>query len=212
MQAANINQSGKPGKGSANCLHQFARAFFIGLSAMVSVDRLKEMLEYDGERLRWKVARPGTATKGSLAGFMVEFPHGLRYMRLKICGRSHQAHRVIWALVYGQWPTNHIDHIDGNGLNNKIENLRDVDPAANAKNRKRYDINTSGCSGVTWRECRKRWLARIRVNGRLIHLGYFDELEDAKVARSNAELKYGFHPNHGESRRMNLPLHAGAVQ
>jgi hypothetical protein len=170
---------------------------------MISVDRLREMLEYDGERLIWKVTRPGTAAKGRQAGFLVVFPHGLKYMRLKIDGRLHQAHRVIWALVYGSWPVNHIDHIDGNGLNNRIENLRDVDAAGNAKNRKRYDRNTSGVSGVTWSKNRSRWVARIRVNGRLIHLGSFTDLSDASNARSKAEASYGFHPNHGESRRMN---------
>jgi hypothetical protein len=179
---------------------------------MISVERLRELLEYDGERLIWKVTRPGTAAKGRPAGSLVSFPHGLKYMRLKIDGQCHRAHRVIWALVYGEWPANHIDHIDGNGLNNRIENLRDVDPAGNAKNRKRYDRNTSGFSGVTWREGRKRWLSRIRVNGRLIHLGYFVELEDARDARSKAEALYGFHPNHGESRRMNIDTLATTSQ
>lgn len=167
---------------------------------MISIARLNEMLKYDGERLIWRVTRPGTAAKGSPAGYVVDFPHGLRYVRLKINGQLHQAHRVIWALVYGAWPLNQIDHIDGNGLNNRIENLRDVDSSANAKNRKRYNCNTSGVSGVTWR--RNRWVARIRVNGCLIHLGSFIELDDARIARHNAEVKHGFHPNHGKSRRM----------
>ena len=167
---------------------------------MISIERLREMLEYDGERLRWKVNRPGTAVKGSFAGCVVEFPHGLKYMRLKIYGRLYPAHRVIWALVNGSWPVNQIDHVDGDGLNNRIENLRDVAPADNAKNRKRYDRNTSGVAGVTRRQ--SKWIARIRVNGRLIHLGLFADLEDARTARKNAEAKYGFHANHGQSRRM----------
>ena len=167
---------------------------------MISIERLREMLEYDGERLRWKVNRPGTAAKGSFAGNVVEFPHGLKYMRLKIYGKLYPAHRVIWALVYGAWPVNQIDHVDGNGLNNRIENLRDVAPGENAKNRKRYDRNSSGVSGVSWRS--NKWIARIRVNGSLIHLGSFAEFSDAVAARKTAEVKYGFHPNHGQSRRM----------
>lgn len=176
---------------------------------MISIERLREMLEYDGERLRWKVDRPRTA-KGSLAGYVVEYPHGLKYLRLRIGGQKHQAHRVIWALVYGAWPVNHIDHVDGNGLNNRIENLRDVVPGENAKNRKRYDRNSSGVSGVSWRY--NKWVARIRVNGSLIHLGSFAEFSDAVDARKTAEAKYGFHVNHGQSRRMKHLQPAGGAK
>lgn len=51
----------------------------------------------------------------------------------QINGRSFSAHRVIWALTYGYWPET-IDHIDGNRMNNCIDNLRDVLEVENAQN------------------------------------------------------------------------------
>jgi hypothetical protein len=113
-------------------------------------------------------------------------------------GREYKAHRLIWLLVHKAWPENQIDHIDGNGLNNRIENLRDVTNAENARNRKKQKNNESGHTGV--RRERGKWRAVIEVSGREIYLGLFINLEEAVAARKAAEAKYGFHANHGKER------------
>lgn len=109
------------------------------------------------------------------------------------------AHRVIWAIVSGEWPT-HIDHINGKRGDNRLENLRNVTNAMNCRN-KGVATPKSGCVGVRWVARRAQWQARI---GKATHLGWFKRREDAIDARRRAEREYGYHPNH--ARR--LPLNS----
>lgn len=111
--------------------------------------------------------------------------------------RKHvYAHRVIWAMVHGEWPTSSIDHINGQRDDNRIDNLRCVTHAENCKNKARRVDNTSGRTGVRLESRTGKWEARIRVDGCLIHLGTFQRFEDAVAAREKAEIEHGFHPNH----------------
>jgi len=100
-------------------------------------------------------------------------------------------------MVYGDWPTGEIDHIDGNGLNNRINNLRDVSRSINAKNISRLKNNTSGRVGVTWDKERSKWSAQSKKNGKCVHLGRFDLLEDAACSRKEYERLNGFTKRHG---------------
>lgn len=114
-------------------------------------------------------------------------------------GARHRllAHRAAWAIENGAWPLGEIDHIDGDRANNRIENLRHVTRHDNTKNRALPSNNTSGCIGVIWGKDRGLWSARIKVEGKTIHLGRFKQIEDAVAARKAAEGIYGFHENHG---------------
>ena len=111
--------------------------------------------------------------------------------------RSLFAHRVIWALVYGAWPSDDIDHISGVKDDNRIENLRVVSRTENMRNKKLYSNNLSGRVGVVFHRRCKRWHARIRINNQKIHLGGYGTFEEACAARSAAEKSLGFHRNHG---------------
>lgn len=117
------------------------------------------------------------------------------YHNGRILGRSLKAHRVIWALVHGKWPTGQIDHINGNRQDNRLVNLREVSRLENHRNMKRFKNNTSGHAGVI--PFKGRWQARITVDYRGIHLGTFDTVEEAVAARAQADIKYKFHKNHG---------------
>lgn len=121
---------------------------------------------------------------------------GYRYVT--VFAHPFPAHRVIWLHVSGEWPL-HIDHQDGVRDNNRLANLRDVTPSVNHKNVRRKSTNTSGVVGVCWNKERKRWHAVIRVDYRQITLGYFDNKDEAARHRREAEVKYGFHPNHGRA-------------
>ena len=99
----------------------------------------------------------------------------------------------------GDWPCE-IDHIDGNGLNNKISNLRNVSRVENSKNQRKSTRNKSGVVGVCWDRTYNKWKASIRVNGVLHHVGQFKSLFDAVCASKQSELKYDFHRNHGGAR------------
>lgn len=106
------------------------------------------------------------------------------------------AHKIIWLYVYGEAPQS-IDHIDGDGLNNKIDNLRIACHAINNKNRSLSRVNKTGISGVSWIKARSKFEARISDNGKEIFLGRFNNIFDAAVARKSAEIRFNYHANHG---------------
>jgi len=122
--------------------------------------------------------------------------HG--YKSGRINSQLFRAHRVAWALHFGEWPSDQIDHINGVRGDNKIENLRIVTHQDNHRNQKRSSNNTSGVTGVHWNTRKGKWASRIWVGGKNgKHLGYFDSFDEAVQTRKDAEAKYGFHTNHG---------------
>lgn len=108
--------------------------------------------------------------------------------------RRYSAHRVIWKLVHGIEPDD-IDHINGDRTDNRLENLRNVSRLVNTRNQKLPSNNTHGHLGVY--SVGSKWRAQIRVRGALKDLGRFAHFNDAVAARKAAEMRYGFHPNHG---------------
>lgn len=122
---------------------------------------------------------------------------GYGYIKIAVFEQKIQAHRAIWAIVHGVWPIM-IDHINHNGMDNRLSNLRDVGDPENSKNKEMLSRNTSGVTGVNWDRLTSKWRAKISVNNKHIHLGLFVDIEDAALARKQAELKYGFHSNHGK--------------
>ncbi|TFZ81222.1 AP2 domain-containing protein [Candidatus Macondimonas diazotrophica] len=85
------------------------------------------------------------------------------------------------------------DHIDMNGLNNRRSNLRACSNAENMRNRGAYANNTSGFKGVIWQADMMKWRARIKVNGKLKHLGYYSTPPEAHAAYCRAAIEL-----HGE--------------
>jgi len=114
-----------------------------------------------------------------------------KYMKVGFDNKSYYSHRIIWVYMTGLQPVD-IDHIDGDGLNNKWENLRSVAHKINGKNQKRHITNTSGKSGITYRKDTNKWRARIMVDDKPINLGSFESKNDAISERLKAEVKYGF--------------------
>lgn len=94
-----------------------------------------------------------------------------------------------------------VDHIDGDGLNNLIENLRFCSHAQNIQNSPKKCNNTSGHKGVAFSRAAGRWQAQITVRGRQMYLGLFDTAIDAAVAYDNAATEL-----HGEFARLNFPV------
>jgi hypothetical protein len=157
-----------------------------------------DALRYDPEsgKIFWRKDR-GRVKAGDEAGSLTE----KGYQSLYFNGRNYRCHRAAWFLHYGEWPSGDIDHIDHNRTNNVISNLRVVTPLGNGWNHSLHSNNKSGCSGVSWDKSKNSgkgsWLARIKVKGKIIHIGCFDDKDEAIVARMAAQKKYGFHPNHG---------------
>lgn len=119
------------------------------------------------------------------------------YYRGGIKGVLLYAHRVVWALHYGVWPQNVIDHINGDTLDNSIENLRETDHIGNGQNARLSAANTSGHTGISWCKQQEKWKVQLRDNGRKRTIGRFKDLADAVAAKQKAYKEIGFHPNHG---------------
>jgi hypothetical protein len=90
-----------------------------------------------------------------------------------------------------------LDHVDGNGLNNMRTNLRPVTSSQNAMNRKLFRTNTHGVKGVSWHAAKRRWTARITVDGKTKTIGYFRDILEAGEAYERAAEEL-----HGQFRRM----------
>lgn len=101
--------------------------------------------------------------------------------------------------VAGAQPGQEVDHGDHGTLNNRRHNLTLTTHQGNAKNRRLTTRNTSGVCGVSWCRFEEKWRAYIKINGKAVSLGYYIEKADAIAARQVANVKYGFHENHGES-------------
>lgn len=106
------------------------------------------------------------------------------------------AHRVIYKMMTGEEAVQ-VDHIDGNRLNNRWDNLRNVTSHENRKNAAIRKDSITGVTGVSWIAKEKRWQAHITVDSKNIHLGSFKYFDAAVEARKAAEKVYNFHPNHG---------------
>jgi hypothetical protein len=83
-----------------------------------------------------------------------------------------------------------VDHINHDTLNNTRNNLNEVTNAENQQNRLISTDNKSGHIGVTWHKQTGKWRAQIRKDGRDIHLGLFNDINDAIEARKEGEMRY----------------------
>ena len=122
-----------------------------------------------------------------------------KYHRIGIFGGKYFAHRLAWLYVFGSWPINQIDHINGDGLDNRIFNLRSVTVQENGKNIRLPKNNTSGVIGVCWDKQYSKWKAYMVIKGKYKVIGIFDDLALAKEARKKAEKENGYHENHGKA-------------
>lgn len=128
---------------------------------------------------------------GSLAGRKRE-----RYMIVSADGSEYRAHRVMWLMKMGRWPRE-IDHINGDGFDNRWENLREVDRSGNLRNCARRSDNTSGVVGVSFVKRREKYRAYIKTKNGVKNLYWGDSFVDACRERQEAEIRYGYHENHG---------------
>lgn len=124
------------------------------------------------------------------------------YFRTILYNKQYLTHRLVWAMHYGEWPKKPlvIDHIDGNGLNNKILNLRVTTNTGNSRNCRLSKNNTSGVNGVWYHKQCKKWVAELMYNRKKISLGLFSNINDAKIATESARVALGFHDLHGTEK------------
>lgn len=190
-RVGHFNRNLKLGRGqfcSRKCLESYRR----GTNDTDLIAQLRRELVYRPETgvVIWNTVRQCVNT-GAVAGSVRDDGVALRFH-----GRCLRLHRVIWAMVHGEWP-NMIDHINGNPHDNRLCNLRNTDAAGNSKN-KRSQVGRDLPSGV-YRHGRK-FKAIIGCPGRdsYSYLGQFSTIEAAAAAYRNACRERGYSERHGK--------------
>lgn len=167
---------------------------------MITQEQLKQILHYNPETgvFTWLVSR-GKAAQGCVAGHNC-FKNTKEYTVIGVNSRIERAHRLAFLYMEGRWPNEIIDHINGDGTDNRWCNLREVTQKTNCRNMRLHNHNTSGVSGVSWRKQRNAWRAYITLDNKQYTLGHYPDFFDAVCARKSAERLHGFHINHGSDR------------
>jgi len=153
---------------------------------MITQERLKELFDYQDGQLIWKINRGRLAKAGQVAGF---FNEKLGYIRVGTGGKNHLLHRLIFMYHHGYLPE-FIDHINGNKVDNRIENLRPATKEQNCQNRIAHKNNTSGEKNVSWHIGKQKWGVSLHINGKKRYFGDYDDLELAALVAAEARDKF----------------------
>lgn len=162
----------------------------------LDIEWLRSHLRYEPRtgKLFWR--------RGRFAGKQVTTPHPRGGISLKLKKRMYLAHRVIWAIHYGVWPTRLLDHANRNRKDNRISNLRECDYFQNRANTSFCRSGTSKFIGVIRsRSSEPSWSASITVRGVCTKLGKFANEEDAARAYDAAK-----RAAYGEFAATNFPI------
>jgi hypothetical protein len=151
----------------------------------LTAERLRELLDYDPLTgvFVWRKPRQRVRV-GQVAGKVWADRNGIRYRVIGVEQVQYLAHRLVWLYVHGIWPAEQIDHIDHDGLNNAIHNLRDVSATENLRSRRwkqRRELH-----GLYWCAEQSKWRVRVHFNGRRQHVGYFNCKSAAIKAHADA--------------------------
>lgn len=150
------------------------------------------LFEYRNGHLYWTQNAP-IKVRGKLAGSM----NSRGYWKVMIDGKRYGAHQIVFAMHHGHIPA-FIDHINGDKSDNRIENLRPATKSQNGYNRKIDAGNTSGAKNVSYRADTKKWRVDLRVNGKAICVGSYEDFDLAELVAIEAREKYhGRFANHG---------------
>jgi hypothetical protein len=154
----------------------------------ITKEQVEKLYYYDENsgNLIWRVNSKRNKKAGDVAG---GFCPSSGYMVIKINGNMYYNHRIIWLLVYGEFPKQFIDHIDMNRGNNRLNNLR---LATNQQNQPKPKNNTSGYKGI-YKTPSNKWRVRIFINDVQKDFGSHSNIEDAINIRNKI-----FKEIHGE--------------
>jgi len=146
----------------------------------IDVNTLRKIISYDpgnGE-LRWKIKKGTKGKPGKLAG-SIHKDHNTYYLRITINYKIYSGHHIAFAIHYGRWPGK-LDHIDRDGLNNRILNLREATDSQNQFNRSKEITNTTGYKGVY--NDRGAYVAQIYKYNKKYYLGRYKTVKEASEA------------------------------
>ena len=147
--------------------------------------QVKELFNYQEDGyLTWAVN-----IRRARIGNKVGIIHTNGYLRTRVNGLLQSNHRLIFLWHHGYMPKI-VDHIDGNKLNNKIDNLRVANNTQNQQNAKINIKSTSGYKNVSLCPQTKKWAVKISVDGLRKTIGRFDDVELADLVAQEARKKY----------------------
>lgn len=159
---------------------------------ILSADRLRELLHYDPATgiFTWRSKLGPRAKHNGIAG-CISSDSGYRMIRIDF--QLYRAHRLAWLYMFGVFPQDQIDHMNGNRSDNRIENLREVTNQVNCQNKRQAQKNSkTGILGVSWNKQNKMWTARLTHDNEDVLCKYFHNIEDARSAY--LEAKRRIHP------------------
>lgn len=151
---------------------------------MLTAEYLREILYYNPETgaFTWKIRKGSKALSGSAAGSF-----GYRYVHMCVDRGRYYGHRLAWLYMTGSWPEKEVDHINGNGFDNRWSNLREASHKENHQNKIACRTNKVGALGVSI--CRKtgKYRAYIGIDGQTYALGTYASAEEASAAYQKAK-------------------------
>lgn len=154
----------------------------------LTAERLREVLNYDPETgvFTWLIRSANCIQIGDVAGGAVTSGH----LMIRVDGVRYSAHRLAWLYVYGYWPTEQTDHVNGIRNDNRIANLREATRYENSQNRGITKGRGPFSMGTSYRKDLQKWSSHIRVNKKLKSLGHYATQEEAHMAYVAAKLEY----------------------
>ena len=138
---------------------------------------VQELFDYKNGELYWKKKLSFRKNVGTKVGHVSK----KGYCTTCVNYQHYYIHRLVFLMFKGYLPKQ-VDHINGNPSDNRIENLREATPQQNAWNKKKKSNTKSGIKGIYWHLSKQKWHARIGVNYKHIHVGYYDDLVEAEKA------------------------------
>jgi len=165
-------------------------------------DDVSNAFSYDETtgHLYWKIKPSNKINVGQIAGYTyLHTESGKSYRYVTFNKSRYGSHLIIWLLMTGSY-VKEIDHIDGDGTNNKWGNLRPVTRLVNSRNTRLRSNNKSGHVGVLWDTRCGKWMSQITVRQKVIFPGRFRCIVEAIGVRRAASEKYNFYKNHGQAR------------
>lgn len=146
---------------------------------MFDLGRVRQCLYYDRETGKFFRKIP---VKGFAAGSECGSQRADGRVQIRFDGNRYLRSRLAWFYVYGEWPTEEIDHINGVYSDDRILNLREANRTQQRANSKKSKRNKSGYKGVSWSKKAKKWVAFISQNRKSQYLGQFDNKTAARAA------------------------------
>ena len=162
---------------------------FLPPPSPISLTRLRELMAYDPDTgvFTRRIRVSNRCKVGEVCGCL----SGTGHRQIIVDKKTIYAHRLAWFYIYEKWPEKFIDHINGDPDDNRISNLRECTTSQNAANSKSNKLGLKGAYFYRGKKSgKKRWRAKILVNGKRHELGAFTTEQEAHSAYRKAAIAF----------------------